>query len=159
MNVFEDENNKFKLSYTKPTSGYSVFQFLQYKNYFVNVEVVPKKFLEDHNISKNKYYLSGFEVAVLKNDLEMVKKILDWAEKYQYVEGEIDSLQYVCMVFLRNIMLQFKPTICFDWNYLDNNLEKAGGLVTYLIQGQNERNPMIDSIYFGYVDMMDLLIE
>jgi hypothetical protein len=23
----------------------------------------------------------------------------------------------------------------------------------------NQRNPMMDSIYFGYVDMMDLLIE
>ncbi|CAG8569665.1 18096_t:CDS:10 [Rhizophagus irregularis] len=130
MNVFEDENDKFKLSNIKPTANYSVFQFLQYKKCFMNIKIVPKKFLEEHNISENKYYSSGFEVAVLKNDLEMVKKILDWAEKYQYVE--------------------------------DNNLEKAGGLVTYLIQGENsmdKRNPMMDSIYLGYVDMMDLLIE
>lgn len=107
MNVFEDENDKFKLSNIKPTANYSVFQFLQYKKCFMNIKIVPKKFLEEHNISENKYYLSGFEVAVFKNDLEMVKKILDWAEKYQYVEGEIVEI----VKFLKTI---FKQTIYFD---------------------------------------------
>lgn len=107
MNVFEDENDKFKLSNIKPTANYSVFQFLQYKKCFMNIKIVPKKFLEEHNISENKYYSSGFEVAVLKNDLEMVKKILDWAEKYQYVEGEIVEI----VKFLKTI---FKQIIYFD---------------------------------------------
>ncbi|GBB92606.1 hypothetical protein RclHR1_02030009 [Rhizophagus clarus] len=131
MNVFEDKNNnKFRFFNIKPISDYSIFQFLSYRKRFVNVEVIPEKFLKESNLSQNKYYLNGFDVAVLKNDLKMVKNILDWAERYQNIE--------------------------------DKNLEKTGGLVTYLVQGLDnhcKRNPMIDSIYFGYVDMMDLLIE
>ena len=54
-------------------------------------------------------------------------------------------------------------------NYLD---DKDGGLVTYLIQRNRinqyyevhhvhiiNRNPMLDSIRLGYVDMIDLFIE
>ena len=53
-----------------------------------------------------------------------------------------------------------KQTIYVDLNHLG---EKAGGLITRLIQGYGNsrifRNPMTDSIQFGYVDMMDMLIE
>ena len=45
---------------------------------------------------------------------------------------------------------------------LGNNLEKAGGLVTHLIQDgerSNRRYSMIDSIHFGYLDMIDMFIE
>ena len=62
-------------------SNCSVYEFLMYKKLFKNIESVPKESL------KPGQQLNGFEVAVLKNDLETAKGILDWAEKYQYVEG------------------------------------------------------------------------
>jgi hypothetical protein len=104
MNVFEDENNKYKFN-IKPISDYSVFEFLDRKKQFVNVEVVPKKFLEERNLGQNNYYLSGFDVAVLKNDLEMVKKILDWAEKYQHVESEIFEFFFLKNTYLNQSLI------------------------------------------------------
>jgi hypothetical protein len=75
----EDEKNNLK-----SVSNFSVYEFLMYEKSFKNIEPVPKEFF----IKRKKQKLNGFEVAVLRNDLETVKRILDWAEKYQYVGGK-----------------------------------------------------------------------
>ncbi|CAB4474476.1 ankyrin [Rhizophagus irregularis] len=120
------EDNDSKSPNFKPVSNCLAHVFLMYQGNFASKNVLPKEFLKESEIVDN-ICLNGLEVAVLKNNLEMVKKILDWAEKYQHANGD-----------------------CFKNN---------GGLVTSLIQGNNTRNPMTDSIYLGYVDMMDILIE
>ncbi|RIA84952.1 ankyrin repeat-containing domain protein [Glomus cerebriforme] len=133
MDVPEEDDNKSKFLNVKPISNYSVYNFLIYKKSFITTEVVPEEFLRKHTLIQS-YFLNGFEVAVLRNDLETAKKILDFVE---------------------------------DNNSFEYPEKKSGGLVTNLIRGQGHfmknrsptRSPMIDSIYFGYVDMIDLLIE
>jgi hypothetical protein len=86
MDVPEDENNKS--DYNKPRSKCSAYEFLMHGSTYVNVEVTPEKCFK--NFNQKDYWLNGFEVAVVNNDLETVKKILDWAEKHQcVVEGKI----------------------------------------------------------------------
>ena len=93
--------------------------------------------------------LNGFEVAVLKNNFELVKKISDWAEKYQYTEGKI----------VKFLAIIFQQIIYYKLNFLSDNFKDAGRLITYLVAKNYLRNSMTDSIYFGYEDMIDMLIE
>jgi hypothetical protein len=59
-------------------------------------EVLPKEFLKEGE-TIDTIYINGFEVAVLKNNLEMVKKILDWAEKYQCANGKL--IKFLTIIF------------------------------------------------------------
>lgn len=87
----EDEDNDSKSLNFKPVSNCLAHVFLMYQGNFTSKNVLPKEFLKEGGMVDN-IFLNGLEVAVLKNNLEMVKKILDWAEKYQYANGEIREL-------------------------------------------------------------------
>jgi hypothetical protein len=63
---------------------------------FASKNVLPKEFLKESEIVDN-IFLNGLEVAVFKNNLEMVKKILDWAEKYQHANGKI--VEFLAIIF------------------------------------------------------------
>ncbi|GBC03939.1 hypothetical protein RclHR1_05400001, partial [Rhizophagus clarus] len=127
INVLDDEDSKSRNF--KPVTNYLAHVFLMHQTNFTSKEVLPKEFFKESGIVDT-LTLNGFEVAVLKNNLEMVKKILDWAEKYQYANGDY-----------------FKNNGSLVTNLIRGNF-------TYDI-----RNSMTYSIYLGYVEMMDLFIE
>ena len=75
--LLKDKDDKSKFLSIKPTSRLSAYNLLTRGQSLTNMECLPE------GIDKTNETLNGFEIAVLKNDLETVKRILDWAKNHQ----------------------------------------------------------------------------
>ncbi|CAJ0829388.1 15258_t:CDS:10 [Entrophospora sp. SA101] len=132
------DNESSKFIKFKTQINVSGLELLLTLTKFDKTELFPKAFIKNHSSCD----LDALKFATIKNNIELVKNILEWAKNYKITK---------------------------DDNYMTAD-EKDGGLVTYLLRGNNYASYTLSSysdkasimeyaILFGHLDLLDLFIE